>query len=43
MEMAVLCQLAKSEDGKAAVDEALKEVGVTSVGHRLKVFAALQD
>ena len=42
MEMAVLMALAKSEDGKLAVDEALKEVGVKSVGHRLKIFAALQ-
>ena len=42
MEMSVLIELAKSEDGKLAVDEALKEVGVKSVGHRLKIFAALQ-
>ena len=42
MEMAVLVQLSKSEDGKLAVDEALKEVGVKSVGHRLKIFAAIQ-
>lgn len=42
MEMSVLVQLAQTEDGKAAVDEALKELGVKSVGHRLKIFAALQ-
>ena len=27
---------------RSAVDEALKELGVKSVGHRLKIFAALQ-
>ena len=43
MEMSVLVSLAKSEDGKLAVDEALKELGVKSVGHRLKIFAALQE
>ena len=42
MEMSVLMQLAQTEDGKAAVDEALKELGVKSVGHRLKIFATLQ-
>ena len=42
MEMSVLTQLASTEDGKAAVDEALKELGVKSIGHRLKIFAALQ-
>ena len=26
-----------------ALGEALKEIGVKSVGHRLKIFAALQD
>ena len=41
MEMSVLVSLARSE-GKEALDEALKEVGVKSVGHRLKIFAALQ-
>jgi hypothetical protein len=43
MEMGVLVSLARSEDGKAAVDEALKELGVKSVGHRLKIFAALHE
>ena len=42
MEMSVLVQLAQTEDGKAAVDDALKELGVKSIGHRLKIFAALQ-
>ena len=42
MEMSVLIQLSQTEDGKAAVDEALKEIGVKSVGHRLKIFAAIQ-
>ena len=42
MERSVLVELASTEDGKAAVDEALKEIGVKSVGHRLKIFAALQ-
>lgn len=42
MEMSVLVELARTEDGKAAVDEALKELGVKSIGHRLKIFAALQ-
>ena len=41
MEMSVLISLARG-DGKAALDDALKEAGVTSVGHRLKIFAALQ-
>ena len=41
MELAVLAALARGE-GKDALDEALKEVGVRSVGHRLKIFAALQ-
>ena len=41
MEMSVLIALARSE-GKEALDEALKEVGVSSIGHRLKIFAALQ-
>jgi len=41
MEIAVLVSLARSE-GKEALDEALKEVGVNSIGHRLKIFAALQ-
>ena len=41
MEISVLVTLARSE-GKEALDEALKEVGVKSVGHRLKIFAALQ-
>jgi len=43
MELPVLVQLARAEDGgKEALDEALKEIGVKSVGHRLKIFAALQ-
>ena len=41
MEMPVLVSLARSE-GKEALDEALKEIGVNSIGHRLKIFAALQ-
>ena len=41
MEMPVLVSLARSE-GKEALDEALKEIGVKSIGHRLKIFAALQ-
>ena len=40
--MEVLIALAEDEGGKAALDEALKEVGVESVGHRLKIFSALQ-
>ena len=39
--MSVLVSLARG-DGKEALDEALKEVGVKSIGHRLKIFAALQ-
>ena len=39
----LLAELSATEDGKAAVDEALKELGVKSVGHRLKIFAALQE
>jgi len=43
MELDVLVQLANADGGgKEALDEALKEVGVKSVGHRLKIFAALQ-
>ena len=42
LEMEVLVALAEDEGGKAALDEALKEVGVESVGHRLKIFSALQ-
>lgn len=41
MEMPVLVSLARTE-GKEALDEALKELGVNSIGHRLKIFAALQ-
>jgi len=41
MEMGVLIALARG-DGKDALDDALKEAGVKSVGHRLKIFAALQ-
>ena len=41
LELPVLIQLARS-DGKEALDEALKEMGVRSVGHRLKIFSALQ-
>ncbi|KAL1512174.1 hypothetical protein AB1Y20_005440 [Prymnesium parvum] len=41
MELSVLIALARG-DGKEALDEALKEAGVKSVGHRLKIFAALQ-
>ena len=42
MELGVLLELASDEGGKTALDEALKEVGVASVGHRLKIFSALQ-
>ena len=41
MEIGVLVTLARSK-GKDALDEALKEIGVKSIGHRLKIFAALQ-
>lgn len=41
LELPVLIQLARS-DGKEALDEALKEMGVSSIGHRLKIFSALQ-
>jgi len=41
LELPVLISLARS-DGKVALDEALKEVGVKSIGHRLKIFTALQ-
>ena len=41
MEMPVLIALARGE-GKDALDAALKELGVNSIGHRLKIFAALQ-
>jgi len=41
LEIPVLISLARGE-GKEALDEALKEVGVKSVGHRLKIFSALQ-
>ena len=41
LEMSVLISIARA-DGKEVLDEALKEVGVTSVGHRRKIFAALQ-
>ena len=40
LELPVLVSLARS-GGKEALDEALREVGVTSVGHRLKIFSAL--
>lgn len=41
MEMSVLVALARGQS-KDALDDALKELGVKSVGHRLKIFAALQ-
>lgn len=40
-DMSTLSDLASGE-GKAALDEALKEVGVASIGHRLKIFSGLQ-
>ena len=41
LELPVLVSLARG-GGKEALDDALREVGVTSVGHRLKIFSALQ-
>jgi len=41
LDLPTLVQCARSE-GKDALDEALKEVGVSSIGHRLKIFSALQ-
>ena len=38
----MLQQLARN-GGKAALDEALAEAGVKSVGHRLKILNALID
>ena len=42
LELPVLIQLARS-DGKEALDEALKEMGVRSVGHRLAILRARAD